>query len=113
ALKYCGGRPAEVRIDASSQDGALVFSVKDNGVGIDPADHARIFEAFQRLGGAAQPAGSGIGLSICREIVERHHGRIWVESTFGKGATFRFAVRQVLPTVQPIRKRPPGSESTS
>ena len=109
AVKYCGERTPKVIIGAALENGEWVFSVRDNGIGIDPADHERIFEEFQRLHSNAECAGSGLGLSICRQIVQRHHGRIWVESMPGEGSTFRFTVPEI-PHDSPVA-RPDISKS--
>jgi PAS domain S-box-containing protein len=93
AVKYCGERTPQVTIGAALENGEWVFSVRDNGIGINPADHDRIFQEFERLHNGSDCPGSGLGLSICRRVVERHHGRIWVESIPGEGSTFRFTLR--------------------
>jgi PAS domain S-box-containing protein len=92
ALKFRDTRPPEVHIDAQRLERAWLFSVKDNGIGIDPQYADRIFLIFQRLHPVDQYPGTGIGLAICKKIVERHGGRIWVESKPGEGANFLFFI---------------------
>ncbi len=92
ALKFRGTRPPEVHIDAQRVERAWLFSVKDNGIGIDPQYADRIFLIFQRLHAVDQYPGTGIGLAICKKIVERHGGRVWVESKPGEGANFLFLI---------------------
>lgn len=110
ALKFRAERKPEIHIDASPDGEEWIFSVRDNGIGIDPAYHESIFKEFHRLHGFAQYAGSGIGLSVCRQIVQRHHGRIWVESTPGEGATFRFTMPRFT-SDGTVRRRPEQAET--
>jgi light-regulated signal transduction histidine kinase (bacteriophytochrome) len=96
AIKYHGAQPLCIRISAEEDSpGAVRFAVADNGIGIAPEYHDKIFAAFQRVNGK-RVSGSGIGLAICKRMVERYGGRIWVESQEGKGSTFYFT----LPSAQ-------------
>jgi PAS domain S-box-containing protein len=90
ALKFRNSVPPRIRVGAVPKDGGWEFSVSDNGIGIEPQFFERIFGIFQRL--QADLPGTGIGLAVCRKIVERHGGRIWVESAPGRGSTFFFTI---------------------
>jgi light-regulated signal transduction histidine kinase (bacteriophytochrome) len=81
-----------VRVCAERQGAEYLFAVSDNGIGIDPQYAERIFVVFQRLHTREAYPGTGIGLALCKKIVERHGGRIWLESHDGAGACFRFAL---------------------
>lgn len=92
ALKYHGAAPPHVTISASALPNAWLFCVADNGIGIEPRHFDRIFEMFERLHSAAEHPGTGIGLAICRSVIHRHGGRIWVESVPGNGSKFFFTI---------------------
>jgi len=92
AVKFRGERPPRIRVSATCEEDTVTVTVEDNGIGIEPQYYERIFAIFQRLHGKEEYPGTGIGLSICKKIVERHGGRIWVESTRGQGSTFRFTL---------------------
>lgn len=92
AIKFHGEEPPHVHVTAERQAEQWVIAVRDNGIGIDPQHAERIFAVFQRLHTRIEYPGTGIGLAICKKIVERHGGTIWVESELGKGATFYFTL---------------------
>jgi len=92
AVKFSRKPDPRVHVSARREGPEWVFSVKDNGAGIDPSHHQLIFVLFKRLHGRDFP-GNGLGLPFCRKILDWHTGRIWVESTLGEGATFYFTLR--------------------
>jgi chemotaxis family two-component system sensor kinase Cph1 len=91
AIEYCGEPSPRVHISSRRADPDWVFSVADNGPGIDPAFQGRVFGAFKRLHGKEHP-GNGLGLAFCQKAIQRHSGRMWLESTPGAGSTFYFAL---------------------
>lgn len=92
ALTFRSSEPPRIRVGAVEEKGAVRFSVSDNGIGIAPEYHDRIFQMFQRLHPRDRYPGSGIGLAIIQRIVERHGGRVWLESAEGEGSTFFFTL---------------------
>jgi light-regulated signal transduction histidine kinase (bacteriophytochrome) len=92
AIKFRSEQPPQIHISAEHIEDAWRFSVRDNGIGIEPEYTERIFIIFQRLHRRADYPGTGIGLAICRKIVERHGGRLWIESEPGQGSIFYFTL---------------------
>lgn len=92
AVKFRSKTAPFITVTAKTSGGSVEFAVTDNGIGMDPQYNERIFQVFQRLNTRDAYPGTGIGLSICKRIVERHGGRIWVESELGKGSAFHFTL---------------------
>jgi PAS domain S-box-containing protein len=95
ALKFRREVPPQIRIWAEPGDGQWIFRIDDNGIGVEARFFERIFELFQRLHGQDRYPGTGMGLALCKRIIERHGGRIWLTSEFGVGSTFSFCVPRV------------------
>ncbi len=111
ALKFVGNERPVIHLMAEREDDLWTLGVRDNGIGLDPVYAEQIFKPFKRLHGMATYPGTGIGLSICQKAVERHGGRIWVESELGQGAHFRFTIpataaqlAESAPTIHPAHE---------
>ncbi len=97
AIKYKKeGTPLEIKIQVESRIDEWEFSVSDNGIGIEEHYHKKMFRAFQRLHNRSEYEGTGMGLVICKRIVENHKGEIWLESKLGEGTTFHFTISKLL-----------------
>ncbi|MXV63452.1 PAS domain S-box protein [Natronorubrum sp. JWXQ-INN-674] len=94
AIEYSGEEPPQVAVSAERNGSMWHISLRDEGIGIDPDETDRVFEVFQRLHSRDESEGTGIGLALCRRIIERHGGDIWIESEPGEGATFSFTLPQ-------------------
>ncbi|MCB0194731.1 MAG: PAS domain S-box protein [Anaerolineae bacterium] len=94
-LKYQNSLPPKIHVSAKKNKDTWLIAVQDNGIGIAPEDHPRIFEIFERLHTPQEHPGSGIGLAICRRVIQRHNGKIWVESELNRGSTFYFTLPQI------------------
>lgn len=92
AIKFRGENPPRIRISVEKKGTDWVFSVKDNGIGFDMQQADRLFRMFQRLQSGGKYPGTGMGLAICKKIIERHGGKIWAMSEIGKGSTFNFTI---------------------
>jgi two-component system, chemotaxis family, sensor kinase Cph1 len=95
AVKYRGPEPPMIRISATQVQGECQVRVSDNGIGIAADQHERVFEIFRRLHTQKAYPGTGIGLAVCRRVVTRHGGRIWIEPGASQGSTFVFSLPNV------------------
>jgi chemotaxis family two-component system sensor kinase Cph1 len=105
SIKFRGERRPEIHVSAAADENEWIFSVRDNGIGIDPKHRERIFHLFKRLNGDKYP-GAGVGLSICKAVIARHCGRIWLGTPSERGAIFHFT----LPRVETVHAmKPPNA----
>lgn len=102
ALTYQDGHTPEVRVSATERDGICTFCVADNGIGFEEYQVHRLFRVFQRLHDRDRYPGTGLGLALCKRIVEQHGGRIWAEATLGAGASFYFTIPAAVAEVQAL-----------
>jgi len=102
ALKFRGERNPVVTIDCKLKEGKHIFSIQDNGIGIAPEHQDRVFEMFKRLHTREEYDGTGIGLSTCKKIVQKHEGEIWLESEYGVGTTFYFSIPVKKDVLAPV-----------
>ena len=96
AIKFRGDEKPVIEVKAQEESDRWLFSIKDNGIGIDPEFSEKIFMIFQRLNDRDKYPGTGIGLAVCKKIVERHGGKIWIESETGRGSAFLFTIPKVV-----------------
>jgi signal transduction histidine kinase len=99
AIKFTQSEKPLVKLSCVRENGHVRMSVSDNGIGIAEEDFGKVFEIFRRLNTKNKYPGTGIGLAICKKIVERHQGRIWPESTPGRGTTFHFTLHEGNKTI--------------
>ncbi len=102
AIKFHADLPPRIEVYALDRENEWVFCIKDNGIGIPSSQQSNLFQMFQRLHGRNEYPGTGIGLAICKKIVERHGGRIWLESEEGKGSSFFFSLPKDGPGIRPL-----------
>jgi light-regulated signal transduction histidine kinase (bacteriophytochrome) len=100
AIKFKGTEPPVINISAKKEEDGFLFKVQDNGIGIENEYSKKIFVIFQRLHTKDKYPGTGIGLALCKKIVERHGGEIWMESSIGKGSAFYFTIKNNIAHVE-------------
>lgn len=104
AVKFKGEKNPKIFISGKKENNEFIFSVKDNGIGIQKEYADKLFTIFQHLNSKEKYPGTGIGLAMCKKIVEKHGGKIWFESEFGKGTTFYFTIKETIENPQ-VRKK--------
>ena len=92
AIKFKGESDPIIKIDCKEENDNYIISIKDNGIGIAPENHEKVFEMFKRLHTREEYEGTGIGLATCKKIVQKYGGEIWIESSLGIGTTFFFSM---------------------